>query len=109
MKSRYSAWDGTQDPFGPDLEIGDLLDEISDDLLAGLGPDRSIRRLMREGLSGATEGLDDIARRVRRRRMELAKSLDLEGPLNDLRDKLDEIVSMERTALAETPTDDARL
>lgn len=109
MKSRYSAWDGTQDPFGPDLEIGDLLDEISDDLLAGFGPDRSIRRLMREGISGVTEGLDDVAQRVRRRRMELAKALDLEGPLNDLRDKLNEIMATERAALAEEPSDDARL
>lgn len=109
MRSRYSRWDGTQDPFGPDVEIGDLLDEISDDLLAGFGPERSIRRLMREGMSGVTEGLDDIARRVRRRRMELAKALDLEGPLDGLRDKLNQIVSTERAALAQESSDDARL
>ncbi|MCW3035113.1 MAG: hypothetical protein JWM17_425, partial [Actinobacteria bacterium] len=47
MQSRYEQWDGSQDPFGPDLDIGDILDEISDDILSGYGAQSAIRRLMR--------------------------------------------------------------
>ena len=62
MQSRYEQWDGSQDPFGPDLDIGQLLDEISDDVLSGLGAQAALRRLMRRGIPGRLEGLDDLRR-----------------------------------------------
>jgi uncharacterized protein with von Willebrand factor type A (vWA) domain len=37
MRFRYSRWDDTQDPFGPDLAAADLLEELSDDVLGGAG------------------------------------------------------------------------
>ena len=37
MRFRYSRWDDTQDPFGPDLAAGDLLDAMSEELLSGAG------------------------------------------------------------------------
>ena len=43
---RYSRWDGTQDPFGPDLAAGDLLDELSEDILAGAGAEGAISRML---------------------------------------------------------------
>lgn len=109
MRSRYSKWDGSQDPFAADHDIGDLLDEIYDDLLSGLGPDRAVRRLMRRGLEGGTRGLDELSERLARRRAELASNLNLEGPLADIKDRLDEIVATERQELAGRDSEDARM
>jgi uncharacterized protein with von Willebrand factor type A (vWA) domain len=109
MRSRYSRWDGTQDPFGPDLDIGDLLDEISDDVLSGFGPQFALRRLMRQGISGRINGLEDLARRLREQRRRLSQGLNLEGPLAEVKDKLDEILATERAALAEQDSEDARM
>ena len=33
--TRFSRWDGTQEPFGPDVPASDLLEELSDDVLMG--------------------------------------------------------------------------
>lgn len=45
--TRYSRWDGTQDPFGPDLAAGDLLEEMSDDLLSGAGAQAALQQIGR--------------------------------------------------------------
>ena len=37
MRYRYSRWDGTQDPFGPELDAADVLEELADDVLMGSG------------------------------------------------------------------------
>ncbi len=37
MRIRYSRWDGTQDPLGPDISAADLLEEMSGELLSGQG------------------------------------------------------------------------
>lgn len=109
MRSQYSRWDGTQDPFRPDFDIGELLDEISGDLLAGFGPQSSLRRLMRRGISGQMGGLDQLRDRIRERRRRLAEGLNLEGPLKEVQDQLNEILAEERATLAEKDGDDARM
>src|SRR5687768_1353994 len=58
MRFRYSRWDGTQDPLGPDLSAADLLDALSEDLLSGQGADRAISRLVRQGMRGRFTGMD---------------------------------------------------
>ena len=35
MRYRYSRWDGTQDPFGPEVDASDVLEELADDVLMG--------------------------------------------------------------------------
>ena len=52
MRVRYSAWDGSQDPFGPDLPAADVLEAISDDVLMGASADSALQRLMRNGMQG---------------------------------------------------------
>ncbi|MDQ3932891.1 MAG: hypothetical protein M3252_08665 [Actinomycetota bacterium] len=108
MQSRYSRWDGTQEPFGARVDVGKVLDEIGDDLLRGAGGDASLRRLLRRGLSGQTRGLDDLRRRLQAARERLSEQLDLEGPLADVRQRLDEIVALERAALTARDDDEAR-
>lgn len=108
MRSRFEQWDGRQDPFGPDLDIGDLLDELSDDLLSGLGARAALRRLMRRGVRGRMEGLNDLRRRLEARRRRAERDLNLSGPLAELKEALNEILQTERAELASRTGDDAR-
>src|SRR6266700_7271181 len=45
MRIRYSRWDGTQDPLGPDISAADLLEEMSGELLSGQGADAALQRM----------------------------------------------------------------
>ncbi|HEU5004108.1 MAG TPA: VWA domain-containing protein [Actinomycetota bacterium] len=113
MASRFAQWDGSQDPFGPDVDLAQVLDEISDDVLSGFGAQAALRRLMRRGMRGANGtklgGLDDLRKRLEKRRRRMARDLNLEGPIADLQDRLNEILQQERAALAEQQSDDARM
>ena len=60
VRARYSRWDDTQDPFGPEVSAGDLLDELSDDMLSGLGAEGALSRLLRRGMQGSFSGLDAL-------------------------------------------------
>ena len=109
MQARYSRWDDTQDPFGPELSAGELLEELSDDALSGLGIEGALSRLMRRGMRGSFDGLDALRARLRERRAEEQGNLDLAGPLEELRDRLDDIVDRERSSLSFRAEDDARM
>jgi uncharacterized protein with von Willebrand factor type A (vWA) domain len=108
-RSRYSEWDGSQNPLDPDVEVGDVLDAISDDLLSGLGPRAALRRLMRRGLSGRTGGLEQLARRLRERRRRMAAGLNLGDPLGDFAGRLDAILEEERLELLARDDEEARV
>ena len=109
MQARYSRWDDTQDPFGPDLSAGELLEEISDDVLSGLGAEGALSRLLRRGMQGSFNGLDALRARLRERRAREQENLDLAGPLEELRERLDDIVDRERSTLSFRADDDARM
>ncbi|HEY8116235.1 MAG TPA: hypothetical protein VIH70_07465 [Actinomycetota bacterium] len=109
MQARYSRWDDTQDPFGPELSAGELLEELSDDALSGLGIEGALSRLMRRGMRGSFDGLDALRARLRERRAREQGNLDLAGPLEELRDRLDDIVDRERSTLSFRAEDDARM
>ncbi len=109
MRTRYSRWDGTQDPLGPDLSAGDLLEEMSGELLSGQGADAALSRLIRQGMRGRFSGLDAIRARLRQARRREQERLNLEGPLQEVRERLDEILEDERRALSFKAEDDARL
>ena len=109
MQARYSRWDDTQDPFGPEVSAGELLEELSDDALSGLGIEGALSRLMRRGMQGSFNGLDALRARVRDRRAREQANLDLAGPLEELRERLDDIVDRERSALSFKAEDDARM
>ncbi|HXF36661.1 MAG TPA: hypothetical protein VNO17_05700, partial [Actinomycetota bacterium] len=65
---RYSRWDGTQDPFGPDVSAGDVLEELSEDILSGTGVQGALSRLVRRGMRGRFGGLDALRARLREAR-----------------------------------------
>jgi uncharacterized protein with von Willebrand factor type A (vWA) domain len=108
MRFRYSRWDESQDPFGPDLPAGDLLEELADDVLAGAGAQEAIDRLRRRGMRGRFDGLDALRARLRSAREREEAALNLAGPLSELRERLDEILELERGALSLEGDEDAR-
>ena len=109
MRLRYSRWDGSQDPLGPELSAGDVLEAMSDDLLEGAGPEAALRSLARRGLRGRITGTDALRARLRDARHRQRERLDLEGPLREVAEELEEILELERSALSLDPADDARM
>jgi uncharacterized protein with von Willebrand factor type A (vWA) domain len=108
MRLRYSRWDGTQDPLGPELAAADLLDAMSEDLLSGQGGDRALSRLLRQGMRGRFTGMDALRARLRAARRRERERLNLEGPLQEIQHRLDEILQRERSTLSFKAEDDAR-
>jgi uncharacterized protein with von Willebrand factor type A (vWA) domain len=109
VRFRYSRWDDTQDPFGPDVPAAELLEELSEDILSGAGAEGALSRLMRRGLQGRFTGLDAVRARLRERRAREQSALDLQGPLEQIREAIEEVVERERTALSFEPDEDARI
>jgi uncharacterized protein with von Willebrand factor type A (vWA) domain len=109
MRLRYSRWDGTQDPLGPDLSAGDLLEAMSEDLLSGQGGERALARMLRRGLRGKFSGLDALRARLRDARRQEMERMNLEGPLREIQERLNDILETERRTLSFEAQDDARL
>ncbi|HEY7477431.1 MAG TPA: hypothetical protein VIB62_04260 [Actinomycetota bacterium] len=108
-RARYSRWDGSQDPFGPDLPASEILEELSDDVLMGESAQDALRRLLRRGMRGRFSGMESLRRRLAQRREHEEEALDLTGPLEELRERLDDVLDRERSRLSFEPGDDARL
>ena len=108
MHFRYSRWDGTQDPFGPDVPAGEVLEELADEILMGGGADHALQRLLQRGMQGRFTGMDALRQRLQQQREREESLLDLAGPLDDIRERLEEIVERERSELSFRDDDDAR-
>jgi uncharacterized protein with von Willebrand factor type A (vWA) domain len=109
VRFRYSRWDGSQDPFGPEVAAGDVLEEMSEELLSGAGAQGALANLLRRGISGRFSGTEALRERLRRARLREQAALNLSGPLEDLARRLDDILDRERTTLGFELGDDARL
>ncbi len=109
MRFRYSRWDGTQDPFGPGVPAADVLEELADEILMGGSADHALQRLMRRGMRGRFTGIDSLRERLRQQREREEQLLDLTGPLEDVRERLGEILERERAELSFRDDDDARM
>ncbi len=108
MRFRYSRWDDSQDPFGPDDPAAEILEALSDDVLSGMGAEGAMERLLRQGMQGRFGGLDALLGRLRRAREREQAETSLGGPLEELRGRLEEILETERAALAFRAEEDAR-
>lgn len=107
-RARYSRWDGSQDPFGPDLPVDDLADRLAEDVLDGWGIDHALRRLLQEGMDGRFDGLRHLQERIERLRRMQQEQSGRPDPLADVKQRLDQITETEREALAADPSEDAR-
>ena len=108
MAIRYGAWHGGPDPLEPPYDIRQALDELGDDVLAGLSPRAALQRLMRSGVDGRS-GLDALRQQARNRARKLRKNSRLDGTLDQIRELLDQALESERSALFPDPSDNARL
>ncbi len=89
MPVRYGKWAGGPDPLEPPFDIREALDEVGDDVLAGMSPRTALNRLLRRGPDGR-DGLDALRRRARERSRELRKGGRLDGTLEQVRELLDQ-------------------
>lgn len=98
---RYSRWDGSQQL--PALDADDVLDALSDDILSEGDVRRALQRLMQRGLRGTRggdiPGLRRIMERLRARRQEELERAHLDGVLDEVSDRLAEILDRERAGI----------
>jgi uncharacterized protein with von Willebrand factor type A (vWA) domain len=100
---RYARWDGRQRL--DDLTADDLLDQLSDDILAESDLSSALQRLLARGMRGERAGeqrfagLNELLRRLAAERDDLLSRYELGDVLADIREQLDDIVSTERRAL----------
>lgn len=99
--SRYSRWDGTQsiDPFTAD----DLLDAMSNDLIANNDLRSALERLMREIDQGkfgdGMQGLRQLMEQLRQRRQQMLQRNNLGDVVDDIARRLEDIVRTERAGI----------
>jgi uncharacterized protein with von Willebrand factor type A (vWA) domain len=106
-RSRYARWDGRQDPLGERADIPELLDRLADDLLMGSGGRSALDQLRRRGMPGR-RGTDALRRALAADARHLRERLAGEDPLAPYAEALDEVVDIEREALAQREDEAAR-
>lgn len=99
---RYARWDGRQRL--PDVSAEELLDSISDDLLADGDVGSALGRLFERGFHGSEPdggltGLRELRQRLARAREDALSRYQLGGVLDDLAGELQQIVDAERRGL----------
>ncbi|MXX53650.1 MAG: VWA domain-containing protein [Dehalococcoidia bacterium] len=106
---RYSYWDGTQNPF--DLDEDDVLEALSEDIMNHGDVNRAMRNLMRQGMSGdqgqQITGIRELRERLSRLQQQQMERYNLESAMDDIAERLEDIVSTERSGI-ERRMDDAR-
>jgi uncharacterized protein with von Willebrand factor type A (vWA) domain len=106
-RSRYARYSGGPDPLAPPVDLADALDAIGQDVMAGYSADHAMREFLRRG-GQDRQGLDELARKVARKRQELLQRHSLDGTLQEVRELLDRAVLEERKQLArDVDMDDA--
>ena len=95
---QYSAWDGTQEV--PDFSADDILDQLADDLLRAGDPRKALRNLLQRGFTlpdgRRFDGLRRLLQQMQREREAMLDRYDPSRMIDSIREKLDEIISMER-------------
>ena len=99
--ARYSAWDGSQEI--PELEAGDILEALSDDLMNFGDLQHALRNLMQRGMrrpDGArAPGLRDLLHQLRQQRRQRLDQFDLGGTMQQIEEQLREILDLEQSTL----------
>jgi len=102
-RHRFSAWDGSQEPLGSDVEA--LFDRLSEDVFHGWDFESALRRLLeqgwRDGRGKRLAGMDEMLDKLRRRRQTQLERFNLDSVFEDMREKLDRVISQERRGIQE--------
>ena len=100
---RYSRWDGSQQL--PPFDADDVLEALSDDVLAEGDIRRALQRLMQRGMRGTrggdVPGLRRIVDRLRERRQAELERANLDGVLDGMSERLERILEQERAGIGE--------
>ena len=98
---RYSRWDGTQRIF--DLDEDQLMEELSNELLAHRDLQRALRNLLQRGMENSRgermEGLRDLMERLKGRRQQDLERYNLDSMFDDINERLQSIVETERQGI----------
>src|SRR6202022_3968668 len=93
MKFRYSRWDGTQRL--DDLDAGDVLDALSDDLMNYADLNAALQRLLRWG-SPHMPGLEQLLKQLREARDRELGRYNPDSTVDQLRQEVQEVIDTER-------------
>jgi uncharacterized protein with von Willebrand factor type A (vWA) domain len=100
---RYSAWDGSQEVLPPSPE--DVLDSLAEQLLEGGDLAKALRMLMQRGMmdrhGNVFPGLQDLLNRLRAQKAQQLRQYNPNRVMDDLQQRLDDIVQRERRTLDE--------
>ncbi|HSP64604.1 MAG TPA: hypothetical protein VLO10_00300, partial [Candidatus Deferrimicrobium sp.] len=100
---RFSAWDGTQDPLGPDVD--EIFNRLSEDVFHGWDFETALRRMLSQGWRDKSGrrlmGLEEMTERLARQRRKQLEKYSLDGVFDDITEKLDNVVRMERQGIDE--------
>ena len=106
---RYSQWDGTQRIF--DVDADELMDLLSEDVLNEGDVMQALRDLFRRGMQDRDgqqmPGLRDLMEQLRNRRRDQMQQHNMDSVLDDLKERLDDIIQTERSGI-ERRLDEAR-
>jgi len=101
FRFRYSEWDGTQE-IGP-LDPDDILAGLTDDLMNFGDLQHALRNLLQRGLRNPLgqrmQGLRDLLQQLRQQRRQTLDRYNLNSVFEDIKKRLDEILSLERGTL----------
>ncbi len=101
-RNRYTAWDGSQ---APNLDPDEVMKALADDLIEYGDLRWAMRNLMSHGMQipqgGYLQGLRDMIRELRERKQRQLKRFNLDSIFEGFRERLDEIVQMERDRIEE--------
>jgi len=96
VKFRYSRWDGTQRM--DDLDAGDILDALSDDLMNYGDLNGALQRLLRWG-SPNMPGLEQLLKQLREERERELGRYNLDSTVEQLRQDVQDIIDTERSGI----------
>ena len=98
---RYSQWDGTQQIF--DVDAGDLMDQLSDELLKQGDVMQALRELFRKGMQNREgmqlTGLRDLMERLKNQRRQQLEQHNMDSVVGDLKERLEQILRTEREGI----------
>ena len=98
---RYSRWDGSQQIF--DLDANELMDKLSDELLKDGDLMSALRELLRNGLQNREgqqmTGLRDLMEQLKNRRRQQLQQHNMDSVVDDLKERLEEILQTERQGI----------
>ncbi len=107
-KHRFSAWDGSQTL---PLDADQILEALANDLMEYGDLRWAMRNLMSRGMQipqgGYMQGLRDMLKSLREKKRQRLEQFDLSSIFDDFRERLDEIVGMERERIDEWLNKDA--